>query len=362
MAEIRLTPPQTRAQDSAFVRQCSLLGLRPTLPLCWPTPTGTPPSPKPDYRSHYTYLGWDELENPQAWAYLSDFDLVLRLVDFSGLRPLLAQRLGWTSARGKRPFDPLSLFLLTSWQVVHDWTRAETLRNIQDPRYADYARCFGFENGIFPSEGGMRYFLTTLGRLSEVDGATVTVELDHGDTVEIAIQYLNQLIAGAVALIRAAHLVTPEAWQNALICPDGMIHDAASRMRCTKVQDSCYRPTSSADPRPCPAKEREAPRRGCECDTLACAAICQHAPARDAQARRVWYEQSNQPSAQQPNASADPSAPQQGKGELRYGYRSLPFQFAEPTRRFGFVLLDDLLSANAREENPATALLLQHPG
>ena len=359
MTDSLLTAPQTRAQDMAFVRQCSLEGLRSTLPLSWPTPTGTPPSPKRDYRSHYVYSGWDDLTATQTWEYLCDFELVLRLVDFNGLRPLLAQRLGWTSACGRRPFDPLSLFLLTAWQIVNDWSRAETLRNIQHPRYADYAQCFGFENGIFPSEGGMRHFLTTLGRLSEVDGDTVTVELDQGETVEIAIQYLNQLIAGAVVLIRDAHLVTSEAWQKAWVCPDGMIHDAASRMRCTAVQESCYQPTSSADPRPCPAKEKDDPRRGCDCDSLACAAICQYAPARDAQARCVWYQGSNQPSANNPNISTDPSAQHKGKGELRYGYRSLPFQFAEPSRRFSFVLLDDLLSANAREENPAAALLMQ---
>lgn len=50
---------------------------------------------------------------------------------------------------------------------------------------------------------------------------------------------------------------------------------------------------------------------------------------------------------------------EKAKGELHYGYRSLAFQFAEPLRRFSLVLLDDFLPANAREENPATALLLQ---
>jgi RNA polymerase sigma factor (sigma-70 family) len=55
----------------------------------------------------------------------------------------------------------------------------------------------------------------------------------------------------------------------------------------------------------------------------------------------------------------DDAAAGEGRGDLRYGYRSLALQFAEPLRRFSFVLLDDFLPANAREENPAAALLLQ---
>ncbi len=51
---------------------------------------------------------WEDLLDPATWKYLSDFDWVLRLIDFEGLRPVLAQRLGWTSAQGKKPFDPIS--------------------------------------------------------------------------------------------------------------------------------------------------------------------------------------------------------------------------------------------------------------
>jgi hypothetical protein len=68
---------------------------------------------------------------------LSPFDLTLRLIDFSGLRPVLAQRLGWTSARGQVPFDPVSMFLLLGWQIDQRWTRAKTLENLADRRYAD---------------------------------------------------------------------------------------------------------------------------------------------------------------------------------------------------------------------------------
>jgi len=59
------------------------------------------------------------------------------------------------------------------------------------------------------------------------------------------------------------------------------------------------------------------------------------------------------------NARVSTDLAEEAKGELRYGYRSLTIQFAEPMRRFSLVLLDDFLPANAREENPAAALLLQ---
>lgn len=110
-----LTPAETRAQDADFVIKCSMSGLEDCLPLLWPAPPDVPPSPKNDYRSPYVYFGWDDLDDPAVWEYLSDFDLLLRLVDFSPLRPVLAQLLGWTSARGWKPFDPISIFLLMGW-------------------------------------------------------------------------------------------------------------------------------------------------------------------------------------------------------------------------------------------------------
>jgi hypothetical protein len=143
-----------RAHDPAFIAQGSWPRWRERLPLRWPTPPDTPPSPKHAYRSHYVYQGWADLQDPAAWEHLSDFDLVLRLVDFTGLRPVLAQRLGWTAARGWCPFDPLSLFLLCGWQITNRWPRTQTLRHLRQPRYADYARRFGFAEGVYPTEGG----------------------------------------------------------------------------------------------------------------------------------------------------------------------------------------------------------------
>jgi len=350
MVPTKLSPAETRTLDQAFVEAGSLDGLRSRLPLAWPTPSDLPPSPKRRYRSRYHYQGWADLAEPLDWQHLSDFDLVLRLVDFEGLRPLLASLLGWTSARGRKPFDPVSIFLFLGWQLINQWTRAEALRKLADPRYADYRQRFGFHQDL-PTEGGIRHFLTTLGANSTAADDRISVALEGDRWVEIAVQRLNELLAASVALIRDAGLVSPEAWGRAMVCPDGMIHDAASRMRCPYVQAPCYRPTSADQPRVCPAKEKG--KAGCACDTLACVVGCRRAPARDPEARSVYYAGNNQ------SPAVSEFAVQEDKGELRYGYRSLVLQLADPQRRFSLALLDDFLPANAREENPSAAFLLQ---
>ena len=110
-----IRPEQARAQDAEFVGHGNFKTLQDRLPLCWPRPAETPPSPKLSYRSSYQYLGWAELEDPTAWGAYDDFEvLLLRLVDFSGLREVLAERLGLEFGPGKVPFDPISQFLLTS--------------------------------------------------------------------------------------------------------------------------------------------------------------------------------------------------------------------------------------------------------
>lgn len=340
----KLLPAETRAQDRSFVTECSLDGLRESLPLPWPAPPDIPPSPKKDYRSHYVYQGWGDLQDPATWEHLSDFDLLLRLIDFEPLRPVLAQRLGWTSARGWKPFDPVSIFLLLGWQITNKWKRSQLLDKLGDPRYADYAQRFGFHDRVFPTEGGLRYWLTALGRHSQ-NGDAILV--DEEQQIEIAVEYLNQLIVQSVELLLETGLVSPQAWEQALICPDGMLHDAASRLRCSAVSASCYQPA----PRPCPAKEKG--QRGCDCDTLDCRSVCRRATPRDPEARFVWYEGCNQ--------STDSDAEQSKHGEARYGYASLPLLLADPARRFHIVLLDYFSPANARPENPFAAQLLQLP-
>lgn len=348
-----LTPMACRARDAALLARFTALPLHKRLPFRWPTSPGIPPSPKRAYRSFYSYLGYQDLRHPTAWTLLSEFDLLLRLVDFSGLRPVLAQLLGWKSGRGWKPFDPVSLFLLVGWQIANRWTRTQTLLNLRAPRYADYARRFGFRQGRHPTEGGLRHFLTTLGRRST---STDTITVDEKLDIRIAVQRLNQLIVQSVRLIQDSGLLSQTAWEHALVCPDGMLHPAASAPHCNAVTQPCYQPTSSHSPRPCAAKEKD--HRGCNCDTAACTQICRHATPRDPLARFVWYSGSNR-DPDSPNQSTSETPENHAKGKGVYGYRSLPLQLADPRRRFSLILLDDFRPANEREENPASALLLQ---
>ena len=347
----KASPVETRAQDEALVAACSLEGLRDKLPLRWPAPPNTPPSPKKRYRSHYTYLGWEDLQEATFLTHSTDFDLLLRLVDFSPLRPVLAHLLGWTSARGQVPFDPISLFLFLGWQITQGWNRSRALRALRHPRYADYARLFGFSGQNYPTEGGIRHFLTALGQdPSPQEQLSVQNE-------DIVLHRLNQLLAQSISLIRQAGVLSPQAWQQALLCPDGMLHQAASRRRCHHVTDTCYRPTSPQAPRPCPAKEKG--RRGCDCDSFQCAQICRQAPARDPQARYVYYRGHNRPES--PNAPAAPDPQKSPKGKGVYGYRSLPLQLIDASRRFSLVLANHVQPANLPEVEPVAALLGQLP-
>jgi hypothetical protein len=356
----KVTPEQTRAEDLDFVRGCNLLSLQESLPLKWPTPVELPVSPKKRYRSEYNYPWKEELADPDkllTWKDLSDFDLLLRLIDFSGLRPLLAYLLGWKSSRGWEPFDPVSFFLLVAWQIANRWKRSETLRNLADPRYADYARWFGFCPDVYPSEGGVRYFLTTLGHNSDASAETIRVEQGE-EIIEILVQQLNLLLSAAVEVMRQVPVLSPQAWQAALLCPDGQIHDAASKLRCISVSENCYLPSSPENLRPCPAKDKD--RRGCDCNTLACARFCCQTTPRDPQARYIWYTGSNQ-STESPNRSTRPETTEREHGKARYGYRSLPLRLADPLRRVSLTLLDDFRPANQHEDVPSAALLLQLP-
>ena len=326
-----LTPTQQRCQDPSFVAKFSFPALLAILPLSLPVPDNTPASPKRRYRSQYVYLGYQDLRDRSLWPVLSLFDLALRLIDFSSLEAPLAHKVYSPSAKGQTPFHPASMFLLFSWRLDNKWNRVESLRKLANPANADYRQRFGFSEGIYPTEGGLRYFETQLG-------------CESG----------NDLIVQTVRLAQAAHCISKEATLHGIFTVDGMIHDAASRLNCKSVGEACYQPA----PRPCRAKEEKG-RRGCDCDEIACAAVCKHATPRDPEARFIVYQGHNQtdsPNSPHPSQSSSEKA-KSSSGKPRYGYRSVCGRLLDPVFRTSWVLADELLSATAPEDQTAATLM-----
>jgi hypothetical protein len=323
--------------------------LQARLPLYWPTPSDTPGCPKLRFRSHYRYQGWEELRDESLWEELTTFTLLLYLVDFSPLGAELARLMHWCNDRGWMPFDPVSIFLLKLWQLENRWNRSQVVANLRQPEYAQIASRMGFE-GCYPTEGGLRYIETCLGW--QATSQEIEVLGEDGQIVRVAVQPLNALIAQSVELLRQAGLITAELWQAALLCPDGMLHAAASHMDCASVNAACYQ----LAPRHCAAREKG--KRGCDCSQIACQQVCRFATPRDQQARFVWYSGSNG-RPDNPNQALDPTQekPRHGKGV--YGYRSLTLQLSDPRYRFNLSLLADFQPANLPELPFATAQLLQ---
>ncbi len=123
---------QQRQHDPDFVQRCASGTSGAQLPLRWPTPPELPPSPKPRYRSRYQPPDPARVQSLDlaAWESIGLFDLLLLLVDFSGLRPILASKLYRASALGRVPFDPISFFPLFGWQLVDRRNRLEVLRHL----------------------------------------------------------------------------------------------------------------------------------------------------------------------------------------------------------------------------------------
>ena len=345
------TPSQTRTGDAAWVARLGFTALQGKLPLRWPTPPDTPACPKRRLRSHYVYCGWEDLQEPATWQTLTQFRLLLRLVDFGPLRPVLAQLMGWKNDRGYRPFDPVSIFLLKLWQISNRWNRSQVIANLRQPEYAEVVSQMGFE-GSYPTEGGLRYIETCLGWHSEVEGGMVEVENEEGQSIQVAVQRLNELIVQSIGLLHQAGLITPELWRRALLCPDGMLHESASRMHCASATVDCY----EMAPRHCAAREKG--KRGCDCAERACYSACRFATPRDPEARFIWYSGSNK-RPHNPNQPADPTREKPARGKGLFGYRSLALQLSDPQHRFNLTLLADFLPANLPELPFATAQLLQ---
>ena len=109
-------------------------------------------------RSHYQWLPPDDIQSAADFEGLDDFDLILRLFDFSPWRPILAQR--FHSHLGPPPFDPVSLGLGMLLALWRHWSWPELRRELcSQERGQGYCRRLGFDPDDLPSASTFRMAL-----------------------------------------------------------------------------------------------------------------------------------------------------------------------------------------------------------
>ena len=146
-----LPAAQRRLLTEHFVATFQWEAVRALLPFRLVALPDVPPWEPRRCRSVYTWLPPDDIRSTDDLAGLDDFDLLLRLFDFSPWRPILAQR--FRSHLGPPPFDPLSMglsFLLGRWR---DWGWPQLVTELRSPeRGPGYCLRLGFQPEDLPSE------------------------------------------------------------------------------------------------------------------------------------------------------------------------------------------------------------------
>jgi len=310
MKEKKPTAIEKRAENRAALAPFTLENLKSQLPLVFPRAPDLPDSPKRRYRSDHRYLGVDDL-NAETLETFSAFEISVRLFDYSQLEPLLAAYIYAPSAKGRVPFHPVSMYLLSLYRREYHLSRGEVLRRLRHKEEGRVLRrCTGFA-GDFPSESGLRYFERQL---------------------TPALQW--EITAMQIDLLYQAGLLPckPEEEKKVPLSFDGMLHEARSRMRCSSVQASCYDPA----PRPCPAHEKK--KQGCDCTDEECPLICRHATPRDPEARFIAYSGNNKRAKMSPNTPTDGKERRSRRGRMVYGYYSYAGQLLDDERATYWIL------------------------
>ena len=287
-----------------FVELFRWEAMLPLLPLKLPTP-GSHPAWKGRWcRSFYQWLPPDEHTSADL-AGLDEFDLMLRLFDFSPWRPYFARR--FQSQFGPPPFDPLSLGLGMYLALYRDWGWKELTQELQSPaRGQDYCRRLGFDPGDIPSASTFRMALTDT----------------QSDWFSACQTSLAQGLM-AYGLIPTHSTFPGDAPERGVsLSTDCQLVASRSHQNCRHQTPACSLPGL---PRSCPA--REAGKEGCACDRDTCREHCRFATPRDPEAAYVYYSGTNRPGPN-PNApKADqPTSP---RGKHHYGYKSKAFNLVD---------------------------------
>lgn len=305
---------QSRAEEAEerrlltkhFVSTFAWSAIRPLLPLRLVVPWDVLPWQPRHCRSYYRWLPPEETLTAKDLRGLDDFDLILRLFDFSTWRPILAQR--FRSHMGPPPFDPVSIglgALLAHWKRWGWSTLCTELHS--DERGGGYRRRLGFAPHDLPCESTFRM---------AVDKTKEPWVLQCADSLALS------LMAYGLIPTHSTFPGDPPA-RGVSIATDCQLIAARSHMRCRHQNATCF---LRREERTCAA--REAGKEGCACDTEACADRCRRVTPRDPDATYVYYSGSNQPTSSQEEEQSSDASPHSG-GTHHFGYKDKTFNVVD---------------------------------
>ena len=327
MAESRgVEATDRRLLTKHFVSTFAWSAIRPLLPLQLVVPPNVPPWWPRHCRSYYKWLPPEDALTAKDLRGLDDFDLVLRLFDFSAWRPILAQR--FRSQLGPPPFDPVSIglsVLLARWKR---WAWPTLLTELHaNDRGADYCRRLGFAPDDLPCESTFRM---AVGKTREAW------------VLQCADSLASSLMAYGLIPTHSTFPGDPPK-RGVSIATDCQLIAARSHMRCRHQNAICFLPLHQ---RTCAA--REAGKEGCACDTEACAHHCRRATARDPDATYVYYSGSNQSTrSQEQERSSNVRSPRRGKHH--FGYKDKTFNVVDDRLFTFWPLSGPFASANRND-------------
>jgi hypothetical protein len=294
---------ERRLQLPNFVELFHWAAIHPHLPLKLPTPGDPPAWTGRLCRSLYQWMAPTETESLVG---LDEFDLMLRLFDFTPWRPYFARR--FRSQLGPPPFDPLSLGLGIFLAHHQKWDWVRLARELRSPtRGQDYCHRLGFDPTDLPVDSTFRMAFT------ETEASLFT-------------NCQTSLAQGLMAYqLIPTHSTFPgdPPEQGVSISTDCQLIASRSRMQCRHQVPACSEPAAR---RNCPA--REAGKEGCKCDTPDCREHCRFATWRDPQAAYVYYAGSNQPGVN-PNTAKDDKGQTIPRGKNHFGYKSKAFNIID---------------------------------
>ncbi len=298
---------QRRLLTEQFVAAFQWETIRPQLPFRPETPRDVPPWTARRCRSHYHWLPPDDVHSAEDLQGLDDFDLVLRLFDFSPWRPILAQR--FASHLGPPPFDPVSLTLASLLARWRNWTWPRLLVELHSlERGAGHCRRLGFDPHDLPAESTLRTAL-------------------HNTDEDWVLRCADHLILGLMdsGLIPTASTFPGDPPAHGVsVAVDSQLVAARSRMRCRHQNLRCFQPPPQRD---CAARQQD--KKGCDCDTDACGDHCRQVALRDTQAAYVYYAGSNQPTTSPAAPPSDTNRRHRPKGKHLFGYKSKGFNIVD---------------------------------